>query len=639
MSGIAGAIDTEGRLDRDSIAGRVATLLDALSPRGPQAHTWIGTGCALGVRLRASSPEFPYERQPLVDEESGLVLLWDGRLDNRDELLEQLAVHDPHLPDSRLVLLAYQRWGEACALRIMGDFVFAVWNPGTRSLYAARDPLGMRSFFYSTAAGQMYFATEVQALLRLPEVALDFDEITLGDFLLPWTHFPEIQRTFFSAVRRLPLAHWLRWSPGMIKLERYWAPDPTRKICYRNHAEYREEFVTLLDQAVRRQVRSTRPLGIWLSGGLDSSALAWLASRHVAGERIFGYCMVVPNATDESGLAELAARRAGIGFRRMDAGAPSFLEGLEERVEWLAMPMVNRGWMGEHTYFSISSADGVHRILSGDGGDELFNFAWAYIADLIRTFSFRKLSLELRPIAEYYHNTPLGYLRHALHYLVPPVLLSLYRRVRWRNMPAWIDPAFAARTHLPERMRRPVPHLPFEAYCTREDFFHNTSGRSTLANESLELVAARYGQEFAYPFQDRRVMEFMFAVPWQEKTVNGRIKSFLWEDPNLLPEALRTLTKKADYGKVVDVGMRQRDQNRLREVFASPPHSLEAFVNLDAARAICDRFLAGGAVEARSGVWELACLMIWASCFSRKREQRLRPADGILSASQATSRK
>jgi hypothetical protein len=133
-------------------------------------------------------------------------------------------------------------------------------------------------------------------------------------------------------------------------------------------------------------------------------------------------------------------------------------------------------------------------------------------------------------------------------------------------------------------------------------------------------------------------MEFMFAVPWQEKTVNGRIKSFLWEHPDLLPEAQRTLTKKADYSKFVDVGMRQRDQDRLRDVFASPPQALEAFVNLEAARAICDRFLAGGAIEARSGVWELACLMIWATFFSRKRERRMRPAADILSAGQAISR-
>jgi hypothetical protein len=216
--------------------------------------------------------------------------------------------------------------------------------------------------------------------------------------------------------------------------------------------------------------------------------------------------------------------------------------------------------------------------------------------------------------------------------------MRVYRRVRWRKVPHWINPAFAARTHLPERMRRPVPHLPFEAYSTREDFFHNTSGRSILANESLELVAARYGQEFAYPFQDRRLMEFMFAVPWQEKTVNGRIKSFLWEDPDLLPESQRALTRKADYSKVVDVGMRQRDQDRLREVFASPPRNLEKYVNLDVARAICNRFLDGGAIEARSGVWELACLMIWATCFSQKKEQPPRPADGVLSASQAISR-
>jgi asparagine synthase (glutamine-hydrolysing) len=612
MSGIAGCVSRgETRSSPTPLLAEVEVLLDALKHRGRRIPgVWQGPGCALGATLTATTPEALTEEQPLVDRVSGRVLVWDGRLDNRDELLALLAHPGERPTDAELALRAFNRWEKNCAQRLIGDFAFAVWDPRSQTLSAARDPLGLRPFFYSADAVRFYFASEIQALLRLPAVPREIDEWMVSEYLVWWTDFPQPERTFFRSVQRLLPAHWLRWTPKGLESHRYWEIDPERHLCD-GRKDYLEQFASLLSQAVASRMRTPTRIGVFLSGGLDSASVASLASRHnSSADPMRGYCLQLLDHRDESPLAEQVAQRAGIEFQRVPYFAESFLDGLETHIERLAMPFVEEGWVHERNLLARVAEDRCNVILTGDGGDELFSFAWGYVADLLRSFRMRALVGDLGRYARYFGSSRSQMMWHAVPFLMPRSLLKAWKHLRWRKPPAWINSELARRTNLIQRLRQIRSQRSFHSLSAQMDHHILTRGRMILVHERRELAAAQLGIELRFPFLDRRLLEFMLAVPWEEKVKEGRVKPFLRDMPDVLPDAIRNLREKANYGEVNEFLMRRGDHAALDELFLRPPAEAGRYVNLQKAKKACRAFLAGDNAQQRP-TWVFACLYLW----------------------------
>lgn len=629
MSGIAGCLSSdETRTSPSSLLEGIEVLLHALEHRGRKtSDAWQGPGCALGARVFPTTPEALAENQPLVDGESGRVLVWDGRLDNRDELLDSLARSGEKPSDAELVLRAFNRWGEDCPTRLVGDFAFAVWDGRSRTLYAARDPLGLRPFFYYADAVRFCFASETQALRRLPVVPGEVDEVTISEFLVWWTDFPQPERTFFRSLHRLLPAHWLRWSAKRLELHRYWEIDPNRQLRWR-YRDYIEQFGALLSQAVASRMRSAGGVGIFLSGGLDSASVASLASRHPKSDGpLHAYCLQLLDHRDESPLAELVARQAGMEFHRLPYSAESYLQGLEAHIQRLAMPFTDEGWVYERNLFARAAADGCNVVLTGDGGDELFTFAWGYAADLFRNLRARAVLTDLGRFSRYYGCSRFAMSWRAVPYLLPQRLHKIWKFSRWRKAPPWINPALADRTDLLRRLRQIRSRRRFDSISADLDHHILTRGRMILVNERRELTCTHQGVELRCPFYDRRLVEFMLALPWDVKVKEGRVKPFLRETPGLLPEALRNLPQKSDYSNVNEVLIRNRDHAALRELFRLPPIDAARYVNLRKAQATCEAFLAGDNSRLRP-TWVFTCFLLWLKNFSAF--ARNRPTTGSL---------
>ena len=186
--------------------------------------------------------------------------------------------------------------------------------------------------------------------------------------------------------------------------------------------------------------------------------------------------------------------------------------------------------------------------------------------------------------------------------------------MRWGKAPPWINPELASRTDLLRRLRQVRPRRPFDSFSAELDCYILTRGRTVLVNERRELAAAHQGVELRFPFYDRRLLEFMLAVPWGEKVTNGVVKPFLRETPGLLPEALRNLREKADYSGVNESLMRKGDHAALRELFRSPPTEVARYVNLRKAQQTCEAFLAGDNNQQRP-TWVFACFFLWLKNF------------------------
>ena len=613
MSGIAGMVGLDSRpVDPEALA----RLDAALEHRGPDgAGQWIEGAVGLFHRMLHTTPESLRETQPLVEPSRQLALVFDGRIDNREEIRSALETAGAVLrddTDAELVLRCYECWQEEAPHRLLGDFAFALWDGSRRQLFGARDLLGNRPFFYCvTSPHRLCFASEIQALLRLSEVSDDLDEEMVSEFLLTWSLFPDQRRTFFREIRRLPAAHWLRWNDRGVELQRYWALDPHREIRYSSPGDYVEEFRSLFVRSVAARTRSAKPIGFFLSGGLDSSAVATVAARmNHSRLPLHAYSLHLPLATDETGWAELVARQADIQFHPIHLKVESFLEGLEGHVLRIAEPFIAESWTTDRSLLAAVTSDQVGVILTGHSGDEMFNFPWAYVADLIRHLRVRKLLLELGPYCDYFGSSRGYFLRGALPYLPPRSWLRLWRRAKWRRPPQWINPEFAEGTGLLRRMRETRQDPPFDSRSKQADYRNLTCGRTIGHNERFEMMGAYHGFEVRHPFHDRRLVEFMFAVPWEEKVRQGRYKPFLRDAPGLLPEGLRDLRRKADYRGSWESTMRERDGAALRNLFLSPPLQAAEYVDRNGAQQVCEAFLAGDNSQQRR-TWVLACFYVW----------------------------
>lgn len=614
MSGIAGAADRNGAESSPPLPEILRGLLAAMAHRGGvalpssgrpsvvlreaighgQGQGWADAHCALGAQLLPRTPEDSLEQQPLRDPASGCVLVWDGRLDNREELAAALEDSAQSLPDSALVLRAFLRWREGCAAKLLGDFAFAVWHPKERALYAARDPMGVRPLFYHASGDRFALASEVQALFTVPGVTRTPDDVMAGEALLWWTAFAEIERTFYRDVNRLPPAHWLRWTVNGLRIERYWDIDPGRQLRYPQREQYIEQYADVLRQAVSCRLRSARPIGIFLSGGMDSSAVASVTGQlaPAAGARTF-HLQLTGDENDESRIAGEVAQNAGLPFLSNPLRARMVLDELEPFLRLTGVPQADLFFPNDLSLMRMAAAEGCGPLFTGDGSDEVFAYAWGYVADLVRSLRCVRLARTLKPYSAY-HGHPTGYfLKKSVRYFVPRPLHAAWRRLRWREVPAWIAPDFARRIGLTDRLCRLPAPTRFSSFSTQDDYVALTRGRRVLMDESRELLAARLGLEYRFPFYDSRMLEFMFAVPWELKVDGWKVKPFLREAPGLLPEELRHATRKANYNSFADRQWEAQDWKWLAEIFNSPPQRALEYVNLPAARSLQQSASAG----------------------------------------------
>lgn len=260
-------------------------MASALAPYGPDRQgMWHDGSVALGRALAMTLPEDVFDRQPLRGG-GATALVADLRLDNRAELCRDLGIVEAEsrfMADAAILLAAWDRWGEACLDRLLGEFAFAIWDGTARRLFCARDHLGLRPFHYYTEGAVFAFASLPKGLHALPEVPREIDDVMIMGrlALLPEAH----GRSFFKHVHRLPPGHAMTVTPSEVIVRRYWRPEPERRLVLGGDDEYVEAFRALLDEAVRCRLRSIGPIGSQLSGGYDSTTVTATAARLFAAE-------------------------------------------------------------------------------------------------------------------------------------------------------------------------------------------------------------------------------------------------------------------------------------------------------------------------------------------------------------------
>jgi asparagine synthase (glutamine-hydrolysing) len=303
MTAIAGVWRFDGRQDA---ADRCATMLAAQKIYGADAEAqWSGGCVALGRRLMRLLPEDAFDRQPLVGGGGRFIFVADVRLDNREELTNALQISSSDartLCDAAILLAAFERWEESCFDRLVGDYAFALWDTVGQRLVLARDPLGQRPLHYHRGSGFFAFASMPKGLHSMAEIPYALNKDRIAEFLVLMPHKGSL--TFFHGVERVEPAQILIVTRDGISLRRHWQPC-RRPIVLSGHAEYAEQLCELLDNAVRSRLRGTRDVGVSLSGGLDSSAVAATTAQLLArtNHRVLAFTAVPRAGYDGPGPA------------------------------------------------------------------------------------------------------------------------------------------------------------------------------------------------------------------------------------------------------------------------------------------------------------------------------------------------
>ena len=280
MSGIAAVL----HLDGSSVPLReVDSVANALTPYGPDRQKTLARGNAAFVfALHTLSPEDVFEQQPILHVDR-LVMLFDGRIDNRSELGEALGISGSNLismPDSQIALCLFDRWGERAFERILGPFAIIVMDLQTGSLICARDHMGLRVLHYHRSANRFAVATAPDALFPLSWVPRILNRDKVGDTLV--NRGLNGETTYYQEIYRILPGCIIRVSGASFSKEQFWDPERIADVRFKTEAEYVEAFQERLDNAVKASLRSRGSQCATITGGLDLSSIAVIAADMLA---------------------------------------------------------------------------------------------------------------------------------------------------------------------------------------------------------------------------------------------------------------------------------------------------------------------------------------------------------------------
>lgn len=380
MSSICGVFHRDGR---PASAEEIDSMVQVLAHWGPdRTGSWVGGEIALGHLALWTTPESVCETQPYLEPSTGVVVVADARLDNGDDLVRELGLttHPGRRTGAaELIAAAYEKWGDDCPEHLIGDFGFALWDARRKTLLCARDPMGLRPFYYFAAPDRFLFGTEIKAIFTDGRIPRDLDRLRLLLYVV--AAHQEGERTQYEAIRALEPATLLVIDPQGVRTRRYWRLDEEREIHFARSDDYVDALDELLQSAVDARLRSAFPVGGMLSGGLDSTTLLSFASRSrsLAQARMIGFTWALAEGDDwyvrdEREFVDAYLRENSVDHhyvvpdaRRIFANCPE-LTHLHDGPNWDLFHYAST------PTFDRAAENGVRVLIFGNGGDETASY-------------------------------------------------------------------------------------------------------------------------------------------------------------------------------------------------------------------------------------------------------------------------
>jgi len=629
MCGIAGIFDATGAPIERSV---LAEMTRTLAPRGPDSEGfWFGEGVGLGHRRLAVIDLSPAASQPMANEDGSVVVVFNGEIYNHGDLRADLLAHG-HVfrsrSDTEAIVHGYEEWGDAVVERLDGMFAFALWDARRRRLFAGRDRMGKKPFYFAEIARPgrpplLAFASELKALLGVPGFDRGIAPQALVDYLT-YEYVPA-PHAIFAGARKLDAAETLtvelRDQRPIVRVARYWQLPFPEEHRPRRAQQAAEELRQLLRGAVERRLVADVPLGIFLSGGIDSSTVAAIASK-VAGERVKTFAIGFSDASfDESGHAATVARYLGTEHHEQRIDAPTLLAALPTVVRFLDEPLADASIVPTYLLARFARQH-VTVALGGDGGDELFAGYPTFFAEPFGRVFFDGLpGVGQRLVARFASLLPARTGYFSFDFKLNQFLRGgrdsgPRRHQRWMAsfLPEELDQVL-----LPE-IRRAAQPDPLAAAAlaggTARDPWDRLMAfyaRLYLAhdvNTKVDRAAGAVGLEVRAPFLDTAVVSFACALPPNLRMRRLTSKYILkLAMQNHLPREIIE-RRKQGFGVPVARWMREELAPLVREQLAPDKLRGEGFFDPGAVARLVDDHLLGRR-DRRKALWTLLLFESW----------------------------
>jgi len=617
MCGIAGILSFD---DRPVSSGTIGEMVGAIAHRGPDdAGTWTDGPIGLGHARLSIIDLSPAGHQPMATPDGRATIVFNGEVYNFPELRERLAgegVAFRSTSDTEVILHAYARWGAASFARLQGMFAFAIWDSTVRQLHLVRDRFGIKPLYYSVDPQRIVFGSEIKAVLAAGGVPKAIDDAALHEYL--YYGNPLRARTIYRSIREVLPGHFLTIDKGRIVDSTYWHVDETpvvRDDLETATGEVRER----LDRAVKSHLISDVPVGVFLSGGIDSSAITALATRHYGGPlRTYSCGFDFERGVNELPKARRIAELFGTEHHELRIEGGALIDTIEKLVQAHDEPFGDCADIP--LYLLCAKLRGEAKvILQGDGGDEIFAGYRRY-----NVLSYERMWRTVARMAP------------ALMTLMPR-RPTYYRAARFFQTMSIADPALRlalfmtmeSRDDPPTRLlsaewRRRVERTdPFESYRVACERLGNLDAvqQSLYADtmlllpdqflEKVDKATMAHGIEVRVPFLDADLSDYALGLPSHLKVRRGQKKFILRRAlRGIVPDDILDAPK-TGFEVPYSHWLRTSLSGHARSVLLDPGSAVEAMLDRPAVEQALREHIDG---RRNNGfiLWKLLNLALWA---------------------------
>lgn len=620
MCGIVGLLQHPGQ------AVCLEAALRAQAHRGPDDTGFVQLpGCSLGHNRLSILDLTDHAHQPMHLKDEGLWLVFNGEIYNYVELRSELESRGRRVMstgDSEVVLHAYAEWGESCVSRFNGMWAFAIWDERQHTLFLSRDRFGVKPLYLADSRYGLSFASEIKTLLALDSGLAAPDETTTLEFLSSG-RLDYGEATFYRRVRQLPPAHCM--SVDGSRTSRVWRYYDVAKAALDTHVDMRSasaDLRELMTDAVRLRLRADVPVGMCLSGGLDSTAIVGVADQ-LMDRRVSTFTSTYPGTdSDESAFARAAAGLYRADSHWVEPKKADFFDVLPRIVWHQDEPTSAPGLYSQWHVMQLASGN-VKVLLDGQGGDEVFagylgyyaDYTASMLADIVRG----RLDLMARLVREYSDlRAQLGGrnpISAAAFARTPLWVRTVYRRLRRRGPGA--NPLISAGFLSANASSLQAPVLPHAMGDALNSSLVDSLVRSTmpalLHYEDRSSMA--FSIEARVPFLDYRLVEFGLAVPYWAKIRGWETKAILRDAVgDLLPPSILGRRDKKGYPTPLALWLREGLMPQTREILLSPEaRGRGLLVSAEVERLLSEH--EAGRADHHGLIWRLLTLEVWYRTF------------------------
>jgi asparagine synthase (glutamine-hydrolysing) len=517
----------DGRPIDPAFLGRLSSGTEEDAPAG--ADVLIDGNCGMVYRPFHTTSESRLERQPHKSR-GGCVLTWDGRLDNRDELIRDLwASLGSDRTDAGIVMAAYEKWGTHCLGKLIGDWALALWNHREQTLLLARDYIGIRHLYYHVTQSSVIWCTNLSFIVAGCGAHLTLNDQYIAGYL---AMYPEPHLTPYQEIQSVPPAKYVFIQDGRATIQAHSTLDPHTRIWYREDAEYEEHFRHVFRQAVGRRLRSDSPILAELSGGLDSSSIVCVADALLAKgdagvsrlDTLSFYNPEEPGGDERSFLSKVEEQRGRVGHHFDVSRYPICLSPTDSTLD--IIPSISASVAGlESDVSALRLKEGYRVVLSGIGGDEFLGGVpdpRSQLADLIVQLRPLELARQLGAWSLIKRRPWIQLLYRSILLLSPTSLRCLLEEEA--RVARWINPTFAHKTKLGRRQLGPVENFGFWLPSRQE--YARTIELIRFRMTFVQPSPAGY-VERRFPYLDQSLLQFLISIPASQLLRPGQRRSLM----------------------------------------------------------------------------------------------------------------